>query len=67
MIAFTKWFLRQERKPISLARPGDFILVRGAPAERIFAFYDKEKRMRKLVVHTRDAGPSRRPNSRRRF
>ncbi|MFT5496582.1 MAG: hypothetical protein ACI9TH_001982 [Kiritimatiellia bacterium] len=59
MIAFTKWFLRLDPKPIPLARPKQFILVRGAEREMIHAVYDEDKRMRKLIVHTCDPGPLR--------
>ena len=56
MIAF-RHFFKTRRKPLPrlrLARPGRFVLIRGADQERIEATYDETgKRMIRLTVWTR--------------
>ena len=53
MIAFTKWFLRRERKQIHIHWPCQFVLVRGADCESINAIFDEHNRVKTLIVHTR--------------
>lgn len=56
MIAFRNFF-KPARKPLPrlrLARPGRFVLIRGAEEERIEATYDETgRRMIRLTVWTR--------------
>lgn len=56
MIAFRHFFRLRDRSlpPLRLPRPARFVLVRGAPGERIDAQYSADgRRMTRLVVYTR--------------
>jgi hypothetical protein len=54
MIAFKDFFKHKPPPRIRLPRPGLFVLIRNAPAERIEAEYDESgERMIKLIVYTR--------------
>ncbi len=54
MIAFRDFFKAKPTPRIRLPRPGLFVLIRGAPSERIEAVYDESgERMLKLIVYTR--------------
>ncbi len=54
MIALLEFFKPRPPPRIRLPQPGRFVLIKGAPCERIEAKYDGSgERMLQLVVYTR--------------
>ena len=58
MIAFAKEFLRRrEERPIRLNEPATTIVVTGARRESIDAVFGPDRRLVRMIVHTRSRSP----------